>query len=106
MMQPPSFGVRAIKSTNERQIEVKIKSWISERMTALQNYDANRFQFIVNEIQCAEPGCVPIETIIVIIDITYSGRYRVLFLRCFMIKVVVNCYAAVSQDMASGLEMF
>jgi len=72
-MIQPFFGVGVNKSTNERQVILKIKSWISERISTLQNYDVERFQFIVNEMQCNEPGCVPIETLIAIVDISYTG---------------------------------
>ena len=89
-----SFGVPVSKSNSERNSITQIKSWLDSRLQDTIVKFGN-YQIVVNELQCNEPDCVPIETLIVIIrlnlDSSDESYVQYLFfycqsrLRCFLI---------------------
>ena len=65
-----NFGIRMNKNTIEKQSISRIRTWITK---LLQIHTTNvilegNIQILVNEVQCSEPNCVPIETLIVILE--------------------------------------
>ena len=57
----PSFGVA---KKNDRKLKAQICSWIQKSTKRLKNY-TNVLQ-MVTEVQCSEPDCVPIETLVIL----------------------------------------
>ena len=58
------------KNTVEKQSISLIRKWITKLLqihTTSSVLEGN-IQILVNEVQCSEPDCVPIETLIVIIE--------------------------------------
>ena len=65
-----NFGIRMNKNTVEKRSISLIRTWITKILqihTTSVILEGN-IQILVNEVQCSEPNCVPIETLIVIIE--------------------------------------
>ncbi len=62
-----NFGVKASKNSAEKQIIAKITGWVKAKVKeALPGGHAQPI-VMVTELQCFDPDCVPIETLIVIL---------------------------------------
>lgn len=74
-----NFGISTNKSGAEKQSISSIKAWITNRLQILKIRNSNKaeenIQILVNEVQCSEPNCVPVETLIVIIASQNDERY-------------------------------
>ncbi len=58
----PSFGVRLTKNSVEKASIARITNWISEHIPTVQ-----LTQIMVTELQCYDPDCVPVETLVIIL---------------------------------------
>ena len=78
-----NFGIKTNKSGAEKQSISLIKAWITSRLQILKISNSDRveeiIQILVNEVQCSEPNCVPVETLIVIIFSQNGERYASIY---------------------------
>lgn len=62
------------KSSGHKKAVADVTSWVTEELKQIDNlYSVDKYQVMVTEIQCNEPDCVPIETLVVIMRMTESG---------------------------------
>lgn len=66
-MNLATFGVRVNKSEGEKIVLSKIKNWILKKLQEFTVCETSSAHIIVNEVQCSDIGCVPIETVVVIV---------------------------------------
>lgn len=57
----PAFGIRSIKTSDEKNAINQVKLWVEKRLSS----ESLSHIIMVTEIQCNEPDCVPIETLII-----------------------------------------
>lgn len=64
MFNPSSNG--AAKSNSHKKAVAEVSKWVSDAIVSSNYLTLNDFQVMVTEIQCNEPDCVPIETLVIV----------------------------------------
>jgi hypothetical protein len=61
-------GGKSAEDVARKKAIGQVTRWVNERLhTADRDYISDKYQVMVTEIQCNDPGCVPIETLVVIL---------------------------------------
>jgi hypothetical protein len=61
-------GGKSAEDVARKKAIGQVTRWVNERLhTADRDYTSDKYQVMVTEIQCNDPGCVPIETLLVIL---------------------------------------
>lgn len=67
------FGANIAKSNGHKKAIADVTSWVTEELKRYdQKFSEDKYQVMVTEIQCNEPNCVPIETLVIIMLLTES----------------------------------
>jgi len=68
----PSASTASKGTANKRAIS-EVTKWITDTITGRGIFSVDEFQVMVTEIQCNEPDCVPIETLVIIVLMSADG---------------------------------
>jgi hypothetical protein len=67
-------GGKSAEDVARKKAIGQVTRWVNERLqTADRDYTSDKYQVMVTEIQCNDPGCVPIETLVVILLMNQAG---------------------------------
>ena len=58
------FGIRQTKTSSEKNAVKLITGWLQKRLP--ENSKDDSVQCMVTEVQCNQPDCVPIETLVIV----------------------------------------
>eukprot|EP01038_Epipyxis_sp_PR26KG_P008025 gene8025-10874_t len=75
MASLPGFGISVTKGGAAKNKTIVITHWIKSYMRQSLNYEdsfVENITIMINELQCFDPSCVPIETLVVLVD--YSNN--------------------------------
>lgn len=68
----PTASAATNGSANKRAIS-EVTKWVNEMVIERGIFSVDEFQVMVTEIQCNEPDCVPIETLVIIVSMNVEG---------------------------------
>ncbi len=71
----PSFSILAPRSGQDRSIINRISSWVSETLGQADASLPSLYTIMVSQVQCFDPDCVPLETVILLVGGSKSDRY-------------------------------